>query len=165
MSRPVPIPPQPGEESVWDYPRPPRIERVRRRATIELGGVRIADTTDLVRVLETSHPPVYYLPTDAFAPGVLRPASGSSFCEFKGRATSFDVVAGTLVRPRAAWGYPDPPPEYADLVGRVAVYAGAMDGCTLDGEHVTPQPGGFYGGWITAEIVGPFKGIPGSMGW
>lgn len=165
MSRPVPIPPQPGEESVWDYPRPPRIERVRRRATIELGGVRIAETTDLVRVLETSHPPVYYLPTDAFALGVLRPASGSSFCEFKGRATSLDVVAGTLVRPRAAWGYPDPPPEYADLVGRVAVYAGAMDVCTLDGEHVTPQPGGFYGGWITAEIVGPFKGIPGSMGW
>lgn len=165
MPRPVPDTPRPGQESVWDYPRPPRVERVRRRATIELGGVRIAETTDLVRVLETSHPPVYYLPFGAFAPGVLRAAAGSSFCEFKGRAVYHDVVSGELVRPAAAWSYPAPPPEYADLVGRVAVYAGPMDACTIDGEVVTPQPGGFYGGWVTADIAGPVKGVPGSMGW
>ena len=165
MPRPVPLSPRPGQESVWDYPRPPRIERVRRRATVELGGVRIADTADLVRVLETSHPPVYYLPFDAFAPGALRPASGSSFCEYKGRAAYYDVSSGTLVRPGAAWTYPEPPVEYAELASRVAVYAAAVDACTLDGEVVTPQPGGFYGGWITSDLVGPFKGVPGSTGW
>jgi uncharacterized protein (DUF427 family) len=108
---------------------------------------------------------VYYLPAAAFVPGSLVPAVGSSYCEFKGAAEYFDVVRGTAVRERAAWGYPDPSPGYEELVGRVAVYAGGMDRCTVDGEVVVPQPGGFYGGWVTSNLAGPFKGVPGSMGW
>jgi len=166
MRHPQPDPVRAGQESVWDYPRPPRLERIAQRVTIELGGAVIVDTADVVRVLETSHPPVYYLPVEVFAPGALRPASGSSFCEFKGRAEYYDVVGGGgQVRERAAWGYPEPPDTYRDLVGRVAVYAGGMDRCTVDGETVEPQPGGFYGGWITSWVAGPFKGGPGSMGW
>lgn len=165
MRRPEPLIPGPGQESVWDYPRPPRVERVDERVTIRLGGSLIADTDDAVRVLETSHPPVYYLPIGDFAPGALVDAAGSSFCEFKGAARYFDVQGGGLVRPRAAWTYRDPSPGFDALVGRVAVYAAPMDACTVGGEVVTPQPGGFYGGWVTSRVVGPFKGIPGSMGW
>ncbi len=165
MRRPTPDPVGPGQESVWDYPRPPRLERVDVRVTIDLAAVTIVDTDDVVRVVETSHPPVYYLPAAAFEPGSLVPTSGSSFCEFKGAATYFDLVRGDAVRERAAWGYPDPSPGFEELVGRVAVYAGGMDRCTVDGEIVTPQPGGFYGGWVTANLAGPFKGIPGSRGW
>ncbi|GAA1937813.1 DUF427 domain-containing protein [Microbacterium aoyamense] len=155
----------PGQESVWDYPRPPRVEHVSKRVSMELGGEVIVDTDDVVRVLETSHPPVYYVPIDAFAPGALTPGEGSSFCEFKGGARYFDVHGGDEHRPRAGWTYPHPSPGYEVLAGRVAVYAGVMDRCTLDDVVVVPQPGGFYGGWITPEIVGPFKGVPGSMGW
>ncbi|MBN7794069.1 DUF427 domain-containing protein [Microbacterium esteraromaticum] len=165
MSRPQPEPARTGEESVWDYPRPPRVEPVRERVTITLGGVVIADTTDAVRVLETSHPPQYYLPIDSFIDGALTPAEGSSFCEFKGEAAYFDVHGGDQVVPRAAWTYPRPTRRFAELSGRVAVYAGEMDACTVGNEHVTPQPGRFYGGWITSPIRGPFKGVPGSMGW
>ncbi|MCT9820957.1 DUF427 domain-containing protein [Microbacterium sp. W1N] len=165
MRHPKPDPVRAGQESVWDYPRPPRVERVAARVTVDLGGQRIVDTDDVVRVLETSHPPVYYLPVDAFVAGALRPAAGSSWCEFKGQASYFDVVGGAVERPKAAWGYPSPSAGYADLIGRVAVYAGPMDACTLAGETVTPQPGGFYGGWVSAAIAGPFKGGPGSMGW
>ncbi|MDW4571600.1 DUF427 domain-containing protein [Microbacterium sp. M3] len=154
-----------GQESVWDYPRPPRVERVDRRVRIELGGRPIVDTADVVRVLETSHPPVYYLPIPAFADGALTSGAGSSYCEFKGGARYFDVRGGDEVRPRAAWTYPDPRPGFEELVGRVAVYAQGMDACSVDGVPVVPQPGTFYGGWITPEIVGPFKGVRGSMGW
>lgn len=154
-----------GQESVWDYPRPPRAERVGRRVRIELGGRPIVDTADVVRVLETSHPPVYYLPISAFADGALTPGAGSSYCEFKGGARYFDMRGGDEVRPRAAWSYPDPRPGFEELVGRVAVYAQGMDACSVDGVPVVPQPGTFYGGWITPEIVGPFKGVAGSMGW
>ncbi|WP_295818358.1 DUF427 domain-containing protein [uncultured Microbacterium sp.] len=157
--------PGPGQESVWDYPRPPRVEPVPVRVTIRLGGQLIADTHDAVRVLETSHPPVYYLPIADFAPGSLVDAEGSSFCEFKGAARYLDVVGGGITRAQAAWNYPHPAPGYAALSDRVAVYAAAMDECTVDGEVVTPQPGGFYGGWITANVLGPYKGVPGSMGW
>jgi len=150
---------------VWDYPRPPRVEPVSARIVIRLGGEVVADTRSAVRVLETSHPPVYYLPTADFAPGALRDAEGSSFCEFKGTARYLDVVGGGVTRARAAWNYPHPAPGYALLRDRVAVYAGPMDECTVGGEVVTAQPGGFYGGWITADVVGPFKGVPGSMGW
>ncbi|WP_353826661.1 DUF427 domain-containing protein [Agromyces sp. SYSU T0242] len=156
---------RPGQESVWDYPRPPAIEAVDAPVSIAFGGVRIVDTRDVVRVLETSHPPVYYLPVDAFAPGSLVPASGASFCEYKGAARYFDVVGGGRTAPRAAWNYPNPSPGYEALRDRVAVYAGPMDACTFDGEAVVPQPGGFYGGWITSGVAGPFKGGPGSMGW
>lgn len=165
MRRPVPDPIRPGEESVWDYPRPPRAEPVRERVTIRLGGVLIADTVDAVRVLETSHPPVYYLPIASFVEGSLIPAQGSSFCEFKGEAAYFDVHGAERVAPGAAWTYPRPARGFESLSGRVAVYAGDMDACTVGDEQVTPQPGRFYGGWITSRIRGPFKGAPGSMGW
>lgn len=162
---PEPLPIGAGEESVWDYPRPPRLEPAHRRARIVLGGEVIVDTDDVVRVLETSHPPVYYLPAAAFAEGALTPGAGASYCEFKGGATYFDVRGGGEVRPRAAWTYPGPSAGYEELAGRVAVDAGQMDLCTLDGVEVVPQPGRFYGGWITPEIIGPFKGGPGSLGW
>lgn len=165
MRRPTPDPVGPGQESVWDYPRPPRVERVDRRVRVVLGGETIVDTDDVVRVLETSHPPVYYLPVAAFVSGALTPGEGSSFCEFKGGARYFDVHGGGQVRPRAAWNYPDPAPGYGVLADRVALYPAAMDECTVDGIEVTPQAGGFYGGWVTPDVVGPFKGEPGSMGW
>ena len=165
MPRPRPDIPAPGQESVWDYPRPPRIERVTAPVTIRLGGQLIVDTRDVIRVLETSHPPVYYLPIADFTPGALGEADGSSFCEFKGSARYLHVRGGDEVRPRAAWNYPNPSPGFEALRDRVAIYAQSMDECTVDGEVVTPQPGGFYGGWITSAVVGPFKGSPGSMGW
>ncbi|MCK6065073.1 MULTISPECIES: DUF427 domain-containing protein [Microbacterium] len=165
MHRPTPDPPGPGQESVWDYPRPPRVDRTARRVRIEFGGDTLVDTDDVVRVLETSHPPVYYVPIDAFAPGTLAPAEGSSFCEYKGAARYFDVTGGGQVRRGAAWYYPEPSAGYELLRGRVAVYAAPMDHCTVDGVEVVPQPGGFYGGWITPDVAGPFKGTPGSMGW
>lgn len=165
MARPRPLPVRPGQESVWDYPRPPRIERVDKRVAIELGRQLILDTGDVVRVLETSHPPAYYLPIAAFADGALVPARGASFCEFKGSARYFDVVGGGVTAPAAAWNYPSPSAGYELLRDRVALYAGRMDRCTVDGEVVVPQPGGFYGGWITGDIVGPFKGEPGTLGW
>ena len=133
--------------------------------TIALGGQTILDTTDAVRVLETSHPPVYYLRIDDFADGALARGEGSSFCEFKGAARYLDVRGGERVEAGAAWNYPHPSPGYESLADRVAIYAGRMDRCTIDGEVVTAQPGGFYGGWVTAEIAGPVKGVPGSMGW
>ncbi|WP_438853982.1 DUF427 domain-containing protein [Agromyces sp. M3QZ16-3] len=163
--RPIPDPVGPGQESVWDYPRPPRVEPIDARVVIEFGGERIVDTRDVVRVLETSHPPVYYLPIDAFAPGALAPTQGASFCEFKGSARYFDVVAGGRSARRAAWNYPTPSAGFESLRSRVAVYAGPMDACTVDGEQVLPQPGGFYGGWITSIVAGPVKGAPGTMGW
>ncbi|TBN56906.1 DUF427 domain-containing protein [Glaciihabitans arcticus] len=158
---PKPVKPQPGQESVWDYPRPPRVEAVDARVTIELDGRVIAETSRAVRVLETSHPPVYYLPRDAFLPGVLQPAAGSSFCEFKGRAGYLSVGSAD----RAAWFYSEPTRGYEQLVDRVAVYPGAMDRCTVGGEVVQAQEGDFYGGWITSSIVGPFKGAEGTWGW
>ena len=158
---PKAITPKPGQESVWDYPRPPRVEPVHARVTIELDGRVIAETTDAVRVLETSHPPVYYLPRSDFAAGVLQPAEGSSFCEFKGRAGYLSVGSAE----RAAWFYPEPSRGFETLVDRVAVYPAAMERCTVDGETVVAQEGDFYGGWITANIVGPFKGAPGTWGW
>ena len=130
-----------------------------------LGGVVVADTTRSWRVLETSHPPTYYLPREAWQPGALREAAGSSFCEWKGRASYLDVVGGDAVAPRAAWFYPDPSPRFADLTGAVAVMPAAVDRCVVDGEVVRPQQGGFYGGWITSDLAGPFKGGAGSMGW
>ena len=145
--RPRPIKPQTGQESVWDYPRPPRVEPRSERIVVRLGGQVIADTTDAVRVLETSHPPVYYLPLDSFPAGVLVPVQGTSFCEFKGEAHYFDVVAGGIVASRAA------------------LYPGRMESCGVGGEQVNFQAGDFYGGWITRQIVGPFKGGPGTAGW
>ncbi|WP_183094919.1 DUF427 domain-containing protein [Nocardioides stalactiti] len=152
-------------ESVWDYPRPPRLERTAALLEVELGGVVVASTTEGWRVLETSHPPTYYLPATAFAPAVLRPAGGSSFCEWKGVASYFDLVTESRVARAAAWTYVDPAPGFEPIAGALAVMAGQVDACRVDGETVTPQPGGFYGGWITSSVTGPFKGVPGSIGW
>ena len=152
-------------ESVWDYPRPPRLERTTALLEVELGGVVVATTTHGWRVLETSHPPTYYLPRSAFVPGVLRPADGSSFCEWKGVASYFDLVVEDRVAHRAAWTYADPTGPFEPIAGALAVMAGSVDACRVDGETVVPQPGGFYGGWITSGVTGPFKGVPGSMGW
>ncbi|WP_345208347.1 DUF427 domain-containing protein [Fodinibacter luteus] len=165
MRHPARVAPAPGQESVWDYPRPPRVEPSTERVEVWLGGVLVAASTRSLRVLETSHPPSYYLPLDDVTPGALRPAEGSTWCEFKGAATYFDVLGGDAVAPRAAWGYPTPSPGFEALVGHVAVMPGAMDRCLVDGEEVLPQEGGFYGGWITSRVVGPFKGGPGTRGW
>jgi uncharacterized protein (DUF427 family) len=159
------VAPGPGQESVWDYPRPPRIEATGGRLRVELAGKVVADTTRGFRVLETSHPPVYFFPPDDIRPGALRPARGTSLCEWKGLAVYYDVVSEEHVAPRAAWSYLRPTPEANAIGGYVAFYAGPMDQCTVDGEIVTPQPGAFYGGWITQDVVGPFKGGPGTEGW
>ncbi|GGK31788.1 hypothetical protein GCM10008955_27080 [Deinococcus malanensis] len=165
MPRPVPQIPQPGQESVWAYPRPPRVERTAKRIEIWLGGTRIAETSGAFRVLETSHPPTYYLPRTAFETGVLSPAPGASVCEWKGQASYWTLSSGSKTAVAAGWSYEHPHPDFQDIAGHIAVYAGYMDECRVAGERVTPQPGGFYGGWITAEVVGPFKGEPGSLGW
>lgn len=165
MRHPKPDPIGPGQESVWDYPRPPRVERVDGAVQIVLGGRTIVDTDDVVRVLETSHPPVFYLPIAAFEPGALTDAAGSSFCEFKGAARYLDVHGGGETRERAGWNYPSPLPGYEVLRERIAVYAQGMDRCVVAGVEVVPQPGEYYGGWITPDVVGPFKGVAGSMGW
>lgn len=162
---PKPDTPGPGQESVWDYPRPPRLEPFEGFITIELGGQVIASTSRGWRVLETSHPPTYYLPPAAFADGVLRDAPGSSWCEWKGQARYYDLVTDTTIAPQAAWTYPKPTRGFEPIAGAIAVMAAQVDRCTVNGETVVPQPGGFYGGWITSWVVGPFKGIPGSMGW
>lgn len=159
------IVPSPGQESVWDYPRPPSLQRIDRLVQIRLGGELIAESRRAWRVCETSHPPAFYLPGEDFGPGALTRASGSSFCEWKGVATYWDLHGGSVVRPAAGWSYEDPTPRFAVMAGAVSVYPGRMDECTVDGETVTPQAGNFYGGWITAAIVGPFKGEPGTLGW
>jgi len=157
--------PGPGQESVWDYPRPPRLELSDRLVTVTFGGVELCRTTRAWRVLETSHPPSWYLPADDWLQGALEPAGGSSICEWKGAASYLDVQAGGQRAARAAWTYPEPTGEFTALAGAVAVYPAAMDACTVDGEVVRPQEGGFYGGWVTDDVVGPFKGAPGTLGW
>lgn len=152
-------------ESVWDYPRPPRVEPSARRIRIEAGGASIVDTTEAQRVLETSHPPVYYVSPEAIAAGVLQPNERRTFCEFKGVAHYWDVVVeGTRIS-AAAWSYPEPSPGYEAIKNHLAFYPSKMDACWIDDERVVAQPGDFYGGWITSEIQGPFKGAPGTLGW
>lgn len=155
-------------ESVWDYPRPPRVERTDELVVVELAGVEVARTRSALRVLETSHPPTYYLPSDAFTPGVLRPAASgrTTTCEFKGVAAYHDLVlSAELVVRDAGWSYPSPRPGFEALRGTVALYPGRVDRVTVDGEVVTAQAGDFYGGWITGRVTGPFKGGPGTRGW
>jgi uncharacterized protein (DUF427 family) len=154
-------------ESVWDYPRPPRVEHDARRVRVVLGGGVIAETTRALRVLETSHPPVFYIPAEDVVPGALSDPHGpQTFCEFKGAAAYHDVIGtdGASV-PRAAWSYASPSRGFEDLRGAVAFYPALMDECTVDGEVVQAQAGDFYGGWITSEIESPFKGGPGTHGW
>jgi len=159
------IPPGPGQESVWDYPRPPRLEPTSRRIRVLFAGITLVDSRRAIRVLETSHPPVYYVPTDDIRMEFLRPNLARSLCEFKGVASYYDVVVGERIAPQAAWSYLHPTPAFEAIRGHLAFYAAPMDACYVDDELVTPQPGGFYGGWITSDIVGPFKGEPGTWGW
>jgi uncharacterized protein (DUF427 family) len=163
--RPTPDPVRPGQESVWDYPRPPALKPSTEHITVSFGGRVIATADQSFRVLETSHPPTYYLPRSAFVEGALRPAAGHSFCEWKGQASYLDLVSGERVAARSGWYYPTPTKPFAALVGHVTLYPQAVDEVRVDGELVEGQPGGFYGGWITSKVAGPFKGIPGSMGW
>jgi uncharacterized protein (DUF427 family) len=166
MSRPpFALPPGPGQESAWDYPRPPRLERSHRRVRVTFAGRLLVDTTAAWRVLETSHPPTWYLPPGDMDATMIEPAEGSSWCEWKGHARYWTVRAAGRVAVRAGWSYPDPLPGFAPIRDHVAFYAGPMDECRVDDMLVTPQPGGFYGGWITPDVTGPFKGGPGSRGW
>jgi len=152
-------------ENVWDYPRPPRLEPVAARLRVVFAGVTVADTTSGHRVLETSHPPVYYIPQAAVADGVLVPAAGASLCEWKGRAAYFDLVVGDRRSRRAAWCYPEPTARFAAIAGHVAFYASRVDEAWVGEARVEAQTGDFYGGWITPGIEGPFKGAPGTLHW
>jgi uncharacterized protein (DUF427 family) len=136
-----------------------------RRIEVVLDGRVVARTDRAVRVCETSHPPVYYVPRDDVAPGVLQRGTGSSVCEFKGTATYWDAAVDGVPRPAVAWSYEQPAPGFELLRGAIAFYPGRVDAATVDGEPVRAQAGGFYGGWITGEVVGPFKGEPGTLGW
>jgi len=156
------IEPSPGQESVWDYPRPLRLEDAKRRIKVVFGGVTLAYTTRAKRVLETSHSPVCYVPPKDIRMEHLRPSEGSSFCKWKGRADYYDEIGGEKEELRAAWYYPDPVPEYQGLGDYVAFYPSKMDACWVEGEKIQAQEGAFYGGWITSEKVGPFKGCPGT---
>ena len=150
---------------VADFPRPPALERVPEPVRIVLAGQTVAQTDQAWRILETMHPPTYYLALAAFEPGVLVPRSRTSFCEWKGVARYMSVAAGGRTEQDAAWTYPDPSVAYAALRDHVAVYAGRMDACFVGEEQVTPQPGRFYGGWVTSAFEGPFKGAPGTEYW
>lgn len=165
MTRPTPIEPNPGQESVWDYPRPPRLERTNKHIQVVFNEVVIVDSRRAWRVLETSHPPVYYIPPDDIRMELMRPTTGNTWCEWKGEASYYDVVVEDHVLTRAAWAYPDPRPGFEGIQHYIAFYPSRMDRCSLDGEVVVAQEGDFYGGWITSEIVGPFKGAPGTRGW
>lgn len=157
--------PGPNQESVWDYPRPPRVEETERHLRVVFNGVTVAETRRGKRVLETSHPPVYYFPPEDVRMEHLVKASGSSWCEWKGRASYYHVIVDGKQARRAAWGYHAPSEGFEAIKDHVAFYPGLVDGCYVDGERVRPQPGGFYGGWITDDVVGPFKGSPGTQGW
>lgn len=163
--KPKPIKPKIGQESVWDYPRPPKFEPVSKQIQIYFGGELIADTTEAYRVLETSHPPVYYIPLKDIKTEYLKPSSQHSFCEWKGEGNYYHLQVGDMKVLNAAWYYPKPSKAFAPIKDYPAFYAHQMDKCLVDGEEVTPQPGNFYGGWITKDIVGPFKGVDGSWGW
>jgi uncharacterized protein (DUF427 family) len=155
--------PEPGQESVWDYPRPPRLERVERTVRVLAGDALLVETAAAFRVCETASPPTFYLPADSVRRELLVPAPGSSFCEWKGRAVYWRLASasgGSAV----AWSYPEPTAEFAELRDALAFYPDRV-ACFVDGHRVRPQPGGFYGGWITPELVGPFKGEPGTGGW
>jgi uncharacterized protein (DUF427 family) len=164
-ARPVPDRPGPGQESVWDYPRPPAVEPSDEHVTVEFGGRTIADTRRALRVLETSHPPSYYLPRDDIDLDVVQVVDQRSFCEFKGRAAYGDLMVGECRSPLACWWYPEPTPGFTALLDTITFYPGRVDRCRVDGEVVVPSDSAFYGGWITSRVVGPFKGAPGSEWW
>lgn len=159
------VEPRAGQESVWDYPRPPRVEGTAKHLVIVFGGVTLAETRGAYRVLETSHPPVYYFPPGDVEMKHLQRTARGSFCEWKGAASFFSIEVNAKRAEDAAWSYAAPTEGFAVIKDYVAFYPAMMDACYVDGELVTPQPGGFYGGWITADLTGPFKGAPGTWGW
>ncbi|HAC66293.1 MAG TPA: hypothetical protein DCF68_22845 [Cyanothece sp. UBA12306] len=163
--RPEPIPPKPGQESVWDYPRPPRIEDTTKHIQIIFNGEIIADTRRAKRGLETSHPPSYYIPIEDIKREYLTESDRRTYCEWRGWACYYDLTVGERTAKNVGWYYTEIFPAYEQLKGHVAFYPGPMDACYVDDEKVTPQPGDFYAGWITSDIVGPFKGEPGTRGW
>lgn len=162
---PYRIEPKSGQESVWDYPRPPRIEDFQGRIKIIFNGKIIADSIGTKRVLETSHPPVYYIPPGDVKTEHLTEAENHSYCEWKGSANYYHLTVGDKTARYACWYYPEPVAAFAELKNHMAFYAGKMDACYVDDEQVIPQPGKFYGGWITKNIVGPFKGEESSESW
>lgn len=157
--------PRSGPESVWDYPRPPRVERSSRRIRVIVDGVVVADTTRALRVLETSHPPAWYLPAEDIRMDLVERSGRTSWCEFKGQATYRSLRVGSRVLRDAAWVYERPAPGYEAIAGHLAFNPGRVDECWVDDERVVPQAGDFYGGWITSDVTGPFKGGPGTIGW
>ncbi len=159
------VPPGPGQESVWDYPRPPALDATRRKLRVEFGGAIVAETKRALRVLETSHPPVYYFPKADIDMRYLFRGTGRSFCEFKGRAAYWDLRVGERESVNASWSYPRPAKGYEALADMFAFYPGKVEACYVDGERVESQPGTFYGGWITSHVAGPFKGGGGTQGW
>lgn len=150
--------PAAGQESVWDYPRPPRVEDSAKKIEVFFNGLKLAETTRAKRVLETSHPPVYYIPPEDVQMQYLRPTTRLTFCEWKGQASYYTIQVGEKIAPNAAWYYPQPVFEFEVIRNYIAFYPGRMEACFVDGERVKAQPSDFYGGWITADIVGPFKG-------
>jgi uncharacterized protein (DUF427 family) len=153
-------------ESVWDFPRPPRIETVEWRIRVVHAGLTIVDAPSAVRVLETSQPPAYYVAPEHIRVEHLRAApQRQTFCEWKGVASYADVVVGESVVEAAAWSYAEPTPPFAVIAGHWGFYAQRLDECWVDDERVVPNPGSFYGGWITANVTGPFKGAPGTAHW
>jgi len=162
--QPIRIEHEPGQESVWDYPRPPRLEPCDAHVVVTLGGLSIADTTRSIRVLETSQPPAFYIPSEDIDFAALRPSSARTMCEWKGEAAYYDLCfEGTEIE-QIAWTYRQPTPAFTDIATYIAFYAQKLD-CSVDGEQVTANEGTFYGGWITSKVKGPFKGGPGSAGW
>lgn len=159
------IEPQPGQESVWDYPRPPRVEKTDKRVKVIFNGEVIADTTNAYRVLETSHPPGYYIPQEDIRMEYFSQTSRRTMCEFKGVAGYWAITVNDKTMKNAAWSYAKPNPKYNAIADYISFYPGKMDACYVDDEEVQAQEGGFYGGWITSDIVGPFKGGAGTMGW
>ena len=166
MTNPIQrVAPGPGQESVWDYPRPPRVEAITRRIQVIFNGITLADTTRAVRVLETSQAPVYYIPLEDVQRQYLETSQQATVCEWKGLANYYGVAANGRRAANAAWTYQAPTAGYEAIRDHVAFYPQKMDQCLVDGEAATPMPGGFYGGWVTRAVVGPFKGGPGTQGW
>ena len=159
------VPPCAGYESVWDYPRPPSLEPGDRHLLIEHAGVKIAETRRAYRVLETSHPPSWYLPPEDVRTDLLVPAGGRSLCEWKGAASYWHLRVAGQESPLVAWSYARPTAAFTAIAGYLSFYAGRVDACYVDGERVQPQAGDFYGGWITRDVIGPFKGAPGTLAW
>lgn len=159
------IQPQPGQESVWDYPRPPRLEPSTDHVQVIHHQVVIADSDRSYRVLETSHPPVYCIPPEDIQMQYLSRSSRRSLCEFKGVASYWSLQVNDQKVADVAWSYEDPTPAFAAIRGFLSFYASKVDQCWVNGELVQSQSGDFYGGWITSRVVGPFKGGPGTWGW